>query len=56
MRNCDQRDWVAGGWWRILLFAGICAFLSPRQDATDTSKKAEDAKMPEFVARDYYDR
>jgi hypothetical protein len=56
MRNCDQRDCVAGHWWKILLFAGIYAFLSSRQDSTDTCKSFEDAKIPEFLARDYYDR
>jgi hypothetical protein len=56
MRKCDQHNWVSGGWWKMLLFAGICAFLSSRQNSTDASKNAEDAKTPKFVARDYYDR
>ena len=56
MRKWSQRDWVAEGWWKMLIFAGICAFLSSQQDAKGTSKDAAGAKMPEFAARDYYDR
>ena len=56
MRKYNQGCWVAGGWWKMLIFAGICAFLSSLQDARDASRNVEDAKMPEFAARDYYDR